>query len=70
VPDASCPLRECQLDQEVPSFVVVFDQTAPSVPRTKTSQTPLTMLGVVAAGDDVADPPMELQPPVPFIHQT
>ena len=49
VPEASCPPRECQLDQEVPPFVVFFDQRAPSVPRAKTSITPLA--GDVAAGD-------------------
>jgi len=57
--DASCPPRECQLDQVAPLFVVVFSQRAPSVPRTKTYITPL--LSVVAAGDDVADPPREVQ---------
>jgi hypothetical protein len=45
------------LDQEEPPFVVVFSQMAPSVPRTKTSITPL--VGEVAAGDDVRAPPRE-----------
>ena len=48
------------MDQAVPPFVVVLSQMAPSVPRTKTSITPL--VGEVAAGDDVSFPPRFCQP--------
>ena len=57
VPDASCPPGECQLDHAAPSQALY--QTAPSVPRTKTSITPLA--GDVAAGDEVSPAPRDFQ---------
>jgi hypothetical protein len=52
---ATCPPRECQVDQDVPVLVVFLVQTAPSVPRTKTEV-------LTAPGDDVSFPPRECQP--------
>jgi hypothetical protein len=57
VPAATCPPRECQLDHAVP--LQSLYQTAPSVPRAKTSIRPLP--SEVAAGDEVRDPPREVQ---------
>ena len=63
VPEAICPPREVQPLQELPPFVVVCCQRAPSVPRTKTSVT--LLVGEVAAGDEVRDPPSDCQPDHP-----
>ena len=43
--------------RRLPPFVVVLSQTAPSVPRAKTSITPAP--GEVAAGDEVRNPPRD-----------
>ena len=54
VPAGICPPAECQLDHAAP-FQSLY-QTAPSVPRAKTSM--LLLPGAVAAvGDEVRDPP-------------
>src|ERR1035437_7844564 len=65
VPTGICPPREVQAFQVAPLFVVVLDQRAPSVPRAKTSIT--VLVGEVAAGDEVRDPPRDCQldPPDP-----
>ena len=63
MPEAICPPRECQLDHAVP--LQSLYQAAPSVPRAMTSNTPLVE---IAAGDEVSDPPREIQPDHEPVH--
>ena len=71
MPDGIVPPMEVQVLHEEPPLVVVFSHRPLSVPRTKTSMTPL--LGEIAAGEEVSLPPRDVDgdqlAPFPCSHE-